>query len=71
MLLPGFQRSSLGATSAVTNMTRTFERFSEAIDEIVDARVWSGIHFRGADVQAARLGRQVSRYVAEREFGRR
>ena len=33
--------------------------------------VWSGIHFRAADVQAARLGRQVSLYVAEHEFGRR
>jgi hypothetical protein len=31
------------------------------VDEIVDARVWSGVHFRTADVQAARLGRAVAR----------
>ena len=67
----GTDTMHFGATSAVTGTTRTFDHFSEAIEEIVDARVWSGIHFRGADVQAARLGRQVSRYVAEHEFGAR
>ena len=67
----GTDDMEFGATSVVTNTTRTFDHFSEAIDEIVDARVWSGIHFRAADVQAARLGRQVSLYVAEHEFGRR
>ena len=42
--------------------TRSFTRLSQAIDEIVDARVWSGIHFRTADAQGARIGRQVARY---------
>jgi hypothetical protein len=42
--------------------TRSFARFSQAIDEVVDARVWSGIHFRTADEQGARIGRDVARY---------
>ena len=38
-------------------LTRSFTRFSQAIDEVVDARVWSGIHFRNADEQGAKIGR--------------
>jgi hypothetical protein len=33
-----------------------------------DARVHQGIHFRTADVQAAKLGRDVARWVAENYF---
>jgi PAP2 superfamily len=43
-------------------LTRSFTRFSQAIDEIIDARVWSGIHFRTADQQGARIGRQVAKW---------
>jgi hypothetical protein len=43
-------------------LTRSFDRFSEAIDEIVNARVWSGIHFRNADEQGAHIGRQVANW---------
>jgi hypothetical protein len=43
-------------------LTRSFTRFSQAIDEVVDARVWSGIHFRTANEQGAKVGRQVAGY---------
>lgn len=42
--------------------TRSFTRFSQAIAEVVDARVWSGIHFRYADEDGAKIGRQVANY---------
>jgi PAP2 superfamily len=42
---------------------RSFESFSEALKEIIDVRVWSGIHFRTADVQGAVLGKKVARYL--------
>ena len=32
--------------------TRSFSSFSQAVDEIVEARIWAGLHFRTADVQA-------------------
>jgi hypothetical protein len=41
-------------------LTRSFRRFSQAIEEIVNARVWSGIHFRTADEHGARIGRKVA-----------
>ena len=31
--------------------TRPFTSFSQAVDEIVEARIWAGLHFRLADVQ--------------------
>jgi hypothetical protein len=37
-------------------------------NEILEARIWAGIHYRNADVQAARLGRDVERYVDKRLF---
>ena len=43
-------------------LTRNFTRLSQAVQEIVDARVWSGIHFRTADEQGARIGREVAQY---------
>jgi hypothetical protein len=49
-------------------LTRSFSRLSQAIDEIVDARVWSGIHFRTADEQGHRIGRSVAGYRQGRYF---
>jgi PAP2 superfamily len=51
--------------------TRTFTRFSQAIDDVVDARVWSGLHFRTADEQGERIGSQVARYVGQHYFAPR
>jgi hypothetical protein len=42
--------------------TRHFDRFSEALKEIIDARVWGGIHFRTADVQGAVIGKKVAQW---------
>ena len=50
-------------------LTRSFTRASQAIDEIVDARVWSGIHFRTADEQGARMGREIARWRDRHYFG--
>ena len=48
--------------------TRSFTRFSGAIDDVLDARVWSGIHFRNADEQGARIGRQVAQFRRQHYF---
>jgi hypothetical protein len=42
---------------------RLFHRFSDLSNEVLEARIWAGIHFRNADVQAANLGRAVVEYV--------
>ena len=47
---------------------RSFDRFSDAIKEVIDARVWSGIHFRNADVQGAVLGKKVVSWLDKHYF---
>jgi PAP2 superfamily len=49
-------------------LTRSFTRFSDAIAEIVDARVWSGIHFRTADEQGERIARDVAKWREKHYF---
>jgi PAP2 superfamily len=48
--------------------SRSFDSFSEALKEIIDVRVWSGIHFRTADVQGAVLGKKVAHYLQKNYF---
>jgi hypothetical protein len=55
-------------TSTNSNTTRVFTSFSQAVDEIVDARVYSGIHFRAANVQGALIGKKISRYRQRHYF---
>jgi hypothetical protein len=47
---------------------RSFDRFSQALKEIIDARVWGGIHFRTADVQGAVLGNKVAHHMNKHYF---
>jgi hypothetical protein len=47
---------------------RHFVRFSQALKEVIDARVWGGIHFRTADVQGAVIGKKVARYLRANYF---
>ena len=53
----------LPITSTITGVTRQWDTFSEGVDEVIDARVYSGIHFRTADEFGARQGGQIGHYV--------
>jgi len=46
-----------------TGITRQWHTFSEGVDEVIGARVYSGIHFRTADEVGAKLGRKVAKFV--------
>jgi hypothetical protein len=48
--------------------TRHYDRFSHALKEVIDARVWGGIHFRTADVQGAVLGKKVAYWERKHFF---
>jgi len=45
-----------------------FDHFSDPISQVIEARIWAGIHFRNADVQAANLGREVEEYTNTHQF---
>jgi hypothetical protein len=47
---------------------RHFDRFSAVTKEVIDARIWGGIHFRTDDVHAAVLGKRVAYWVGKHYF---
>jgi hypothetical protein len=55
-----------GAPIEVTlsGITRRWNTFDEAAAEVVEARIYSGIHFRTSDEVGARMGRQVAQFVS-------
>jgi hypothetical protein len=67
----GFQITSVSgllAPAPADPRVRTFGSFSQVLDEITEARIWAGLHFRTADVQARTLGSNVADYAAENYF---
>jgi len=63
----GYQITSVAANPGGP-ATRSFTSFSQAVDEIVEARIWAGLHFRTADVQAVQLGTNVANFAAADYF---
>jgi hypothetical protein len=45
---------------------RRWETLSEGVEEVIDARIYSGIHYRTSDEVGAQVGRAVARIVMER-----
>jgi PAP2 superfamily len=64
----GTNRVAFNASSSTSMTTRSFSRFSQATEEVVDARVYSGIHFRIADEHGAKIGKRVAEWRNERYF---
>jgi hypothetical protein len=52
----------------VPDVTRDYERFTDVIDDTIDARVYQGIHFRAADVQGAEIGKDVAHWLDKHYF---
>jgi hypothetical protein len=54
--------------SSTPGVTRSFANFPDALTELVNARIWGGIHFRTADVDAATLGTSLGNYIVANAF---
>jgi hypothetical protein len=52
----------------VGGTTRTYELASQLSQDAIDARVWSGIHFRTADVVGNEMGTQVGDWALDNYF---
>jgi hypothetical protein len=63
-------RVSYDITSTRFAQTRHFDSFSQNLQEIIDARVWGGIHWRTADEQGATLGEKVAKFERKHFFQR-
>jgi hypothetical protein len=51
-----------------TGSTRHYSRFTDVIDDVIEARILGGLHFRRADVNGAMLGQSVADYVDKNFF---
>lgn len=57
-------RFTLTSTTA-PGVTRSFERLSDFAAEVVDARVWSGVHYRVSGEVGSAMGRKIGEYVVQ------
>jgi hypothetical protein len=53
--------------AGVTTPVRTYQAFSEAMEEVIDARVYGGMHYRSSVEVGERIGRKSAR-LASRAF---
>jgi hypothetical protein len=61
---PGRLAQPVQATSSACG-SRTFEHLSEAVEEVIGARIWGGMHFRHSGEVGAGLGKQIAHHVYE------
>jgi hypothetical protein len=52
-------------------LTRHYEFAADLNQDVIDARVWSGIHFRTADVVGIEMGEKVAKWALDHYFERR
>jgi hypothetical protein len=58
--------TSFTVTSAgLAGVQRAFTSFSSAVQQVEDARIYAGFHFRFSCIDGATLGAQVARYVTD------
>lgn len=52
----------------VPDVAREYKRYTKVIDDTIDARIYQGLHFRAADVQGAKIGKDVSDWLTRHYF---
>jgi hypothetical protein len=64
----GTKRVRILLSSTVTRSSRSFDNTDELVREIVDARVFGGMHFRRSGPHGAEIGRKVASWMARHYF---
>ena len=65
----GFDVTSVSAfLQAGDARTRHFDTFSQPLAELIEVRIWAGLHFRFGDVQGQKLAMNVANYMAANYF---
>src|SRR5205085_10011263 len=58
-------------TSTVPNLLhpmRHYDRVVDLVQEIIDARVWGGLHYRESGIKGVNVGRKVAHWTLQRFF---
>jgi hypothetical protein len=61
----GDDRVDVSFTWPAFGVTRTYTSFAQLDREIIDARVWGGIHFRKTDEDSSALGHKIGEYAVQ------
>ena len=67
----GTNRININLTSAVGGLAhpiRHYERTADLLQEMTNARVWGGVHYRESVVKGINVGRKVAHWALERYF---
>jgi hypothetical protein len=64
----GTKKVKITLSSTVTNTTRTFENTDDLIKEIIDARVYGGMHYRTSVQHGAVIGKKVAKWMTKNYF---
>ena len=64
----GKDRFEYTVDSVLTGTTRSFNSFSAALDEVLEARIWGGLHFRNSMNDGAQIGRRAARWTVNHHF---
>ncbi len=64
----GTKKVDIALSSTVTNSTREFDNTDDIIKEIIDARVFGGMHYRTSGRDGANIGKKVTRWMTRYYF---
>ncbi|MFI1259039.1 vanadium-dependent haloperoxidase [Streptomyces netropsis] len=66
--LLGTSRVDLYISSQATNSTRYYEHADQYTRDVINARVWAGVHFRSADTAGNRTGQRLAAWALTHYF---
>jgi hypothetical protein len=61
-------RGSANGAAGNWDTVRTYDKVNDLQREIVDARVWAGLHYRESGVEGVVIGRKVAHWTLKRYF---
>ena len=62
---------TLPARNVVTGEERFYRKAADVVDEVVEARMLIGVHFRSSNEDGAEIGRRIAQQIRSRWFKRR
>ncbi len=66
----GLPHVLIPARHFVSGEERFYRRASDVVDEVIEARMWLGLHFRSADEDGSDIGRRIANQLRRKFFRR-
>ncbi|HBG25528.1 MAG TPA: laccase [Phycisphaerales bacterium] len=64
----GTTQIEIDLSSTVTGTTRHYATVDILKQEVIDARTWGGVHYRGSSIQGVTLGQQLAQFALQQFF---